>query len=71
MSEHIESPLPKGSIYPQTSQLEQLQAALEAAQNHMLILPLHNKRARAIQRGIIEQYQARIRELTRSVEWLS
>lgn len=62
MSEHIESPLPKGSIYPTQTQGEQIQAALAAAKAHKLYIQ-HNPKALENQERIIAQYERQLRDL--------
>lgn len=58
-------------MYPPTSQLRQLEDALEAARTHMLIIPPSNKLAQGIQKQIIARYEAQISELKGAKEWLN
>lgn len=71
MAEHIESAPPR--THSKSARLQQLEAALAAAQAHLATLMgkhAHNKLAQKIQRDIIAQYRRQIAELSED-SWLS
>lgn len=63
MTEHIQSPLPKGSIYPTQTQGEQIQAALAAAKAHIHNIPAGNEMALRVQRQIIARYEKQLQDM--------
>jgi hypothetical protein len=71
MSEHVQSALPKPA--PKSTALKQLEDALASAESHLALLRGrcgHNTAAIRNQLQIIEQYKARIKELSED-SWLS